>query len=292
MNEEATRIEYLLKLIDDPDEAVWRPVRSLLLEDPSLSLTDLQQFYDQATSELAAYRLDELIFRLGLDQLKNGWFGWWNQPKPGLLDGVSLLSQLVRPEYNKADLIREIQPISKSIWLEMNEKLTALEKIRILEYVFFKKQRFEFSSETQVKSHQLFIPNILKSGMGNPLGIALLFVLISRELGLPVYKTGPNDFPVLAYLNSPQFVEYPESNFSNPQVLFYFSVQEKFEYFGKKLLISNLERIKMEPDRHLRILSDQEFILLILKKLFALYKAEKKERQITKIKEILELLGA
>lgn len=199
MNEK--RIDLLISLLDDPDETVFKPVIEELLK-ADISIVDhLEHLWETSLDELVQKRIESIIqqiqFRDANVKIKN----WANQEAIDLFEGFFLISRNQFPELKLKSIRIQLDLIRKDIWLEFRNSLTSLEKITILNHIFFDHYRFKIDKKNPDSPDLCYINRILDSRKGNPVSITILYILIARLLNLPVqYIDIPNE-PLVGYFD-------------------------------------------------------------------------------------------
>ena len=140
--EENINIDTLLTLIDDHDEEVYFAVRDKLIETGPAILPVLEYALSSSTNLLHYERLEQIIIQLKLTRLVDKTANWANSEDKTLLDGWILASTIHHPTIipEKIDLL--IQKIVRDIWIELNDSLTSLEKVSIVNHVFHNFKKF------------------------------------------------------------------------------------------------------------------------------------------------------
>ena len=125
-----------------------------------------------------------------------------------------MVARFQYPELPYEQLSRKIEKIRKDIWLELNNELTALEKVKVINYFFYEIHKFG-KSMRKAHSPQLYLLNhVIDTGKGSPVMLGLLYAELARRLELPIYGVNlPRNF-VLCYYD-------PEYNEDPNNILFY-----------------------------------------------------------------------
>lgn len=129
------KIDALIHLLDDPDEIIFGQIRKELTffgMDIVPRITAYQLV--QPVSLLFQNRAEKLINEMEYGRLINNFLNWWIRDDPDLLTGVTLISNLKFPELNNDELYAIIFKYTQEIWLELNDRLTALEKVTLINH--------------------------------------------------------------------------------------------------------------------------------------------------------------
>ncbi|MCX6239407.1 MAG: hypothetical protein NTY07_17955 [Bacteroidia bacterium] len=232
--EEIVNIDTLLALIDDRDEEVYFAVRDKLIETGPAILPVLEFALSSSTSLLHHERLELIISQLKSIKLIDKTVQWINSDNKTLLDGWVLVSTIhhltIAPD--KIDLL--IQKIVRDIWIELNDSLTSLEKVSVINHVFFELYHFELNTPDIFAPENCLINNLLVSRKGNITSLSTLFCIIARRLNLPIHPIGIGQYLILGYYE-PQISREVYGENADPY-LFYINMEHKGAIIGAKEL--------------------------------------------------------
>jgi regulator of sirC expression with transglutaminase-like and TPR domain len=164
---------------------------------------------------------------------------WKSGGGTDLLFGAYLVARFQYPELQFEQLNEKIEKIKKDIWLELNNDLTALEKVKVINYFLYDIHKFDKSLK---KAHtpQLYLLNhVMDTYKGSPVMLGLIYAELARRLNLPIYGVNlPRNF-VLCYYD-PEYHEDPNN------ILFYINPSDKGNVLGLKELKHFLRHLKIE----------------------------------------------
>ena len=182
-----------------------------------------------------------------------------------------------------------IGPLQKSIWIELNNNLTALEKVRIINHLLFEKNAISFKSSLEAKAIDFFIPTLMNNSEGHPLAITILILLLARELGLTIFKVSHGDIPALVYLDLPNFLSTNPKRLNEYEILFYISLDHHIDVFGKKQFSEYIDHLHITDNQDLKVVQDVQLIRIVLLKLKLLYEEENNELKFSQISQLLHV---
>lgn len=251
-------IKTLLSLLDDNDEEVYLAVKQKLLEAGPDSLTLIENTLGSVTDLLQHERLESIIYQLKTNRLGDKLIQWAHSENKSLLEAWTLVSSIQNPEVSSEKAEKLIKQIVQDIWLEFNESLTSLEKIRIVNHFLFDLYHFELNLSDIAASENCFINNLLIFRKGNPISLTILYCIIAKQLNLPLQPIGINYNIFLGY-NDPVVSKEAFGKIAHP-FLFYINIEQngaivgmkEMEFFVKenkafgaeKLILSNEALIK------------------------------------------------
>lgn len=137
--------------------------------------------------------------------------------------------------------------IRQDIWLELNDHLTAFEKVRVFNHIFFQVHGFKGNKRNYHAPQNSYINEVLDSRTGNPLSLAIIYQVLAEDLGLPLRGVNlPNHF-VLAYLDEDSIGGADAGQSGEENVLFYVNAFSQGDILGRNEINEFLEKLKIEP---------------------------------------------
>ncbi|HBS20538.1 MAG TPA: hypothetical protein DEA66_06800, partial [Flavobacteriales bacterium] len=74
------------------------------------------------------------------------------------------------------DVLRaSYKKLKRNVWLELNEELTALEQVRILNHVLYDIEGFTNAKSGQPEPKRALLGEVMAECKGNPLGLGILY---------------------------------------------------------------------------------------------------------------------
>lgn len=232
-------LEALINLLEDPDDQVFKSVSGRLVELGDKVVSPLEKRWEITLKQDLQVRIENVIKEIHYNKLATDLDAWRSYGGEDLLQGAFLAARLQYPdlEFKALDLL--IEKIRKDIWLEMNNQLTALEKVRIINYFFYEIHKFEKSLKKAHTPQLYLINHVLDTRKGSPVLLGLIYAELARRLNLPIYGVNlPRNF-VLCYHDS-DFPDDPNG------ILFYINPSDKGAVLGLKELKSFLTQLKIE----------------------------------------------
>lgn len=204
-------ISALLHLIDDPDQEVFDTVADKIIHYGTRIIPSLENLWEDTPDEKVQERIELLIHRVHFQKLQSEFNQWNLEEEPDLLEGVFLTTRYRYPGLRVDNLIYEIDKIKRNIWLELNNYLTPLEQINILNSMVYSYYKMKGSEVSYSRPNQFYLNHVIESGKGNSITLGILYQMLCFQLNLPVYAVHvPKQF-ILAYFNV-QVNNLPERN--------------------------------------------------------------------------------
>ena len=230
MNE---RMDSLIKLLDDPDDSVYKLVLEEILKEDISVVDHLEHIWETSLDDLLQKRIELIIQSIQLNDTKKKIRNWSNQKVLDLFEGAFLIARHQYPELKLKSVEIELEKIRKDIWLELRNSLTSLERITILNHIFYDHYRFTIDRITPDSVHNCYINRVLETRKGNPVSIAILYTLVARSLNLPVHYIDFQKNPLVGYFDEDLARPGHGDEFGNP-VLFYINPSNKGAIIGPK----------------------------------------------------------
>jgi regulator of sirC expression with transglutaminase-like and TPR domain len=216
-------ITALVSLLDEQDESILTHVKSKIVSLGDEVLDFLHDVWNSKdTSNVVLDRVEDIIHKIQINTFDAHIRAWVKNENSDLLDGVFIVNSMHYPELDGVGIREELESIKHNMWLELNDKLTAFEKVKILNHFFFEEEGFKPNRADYHSPDNSMINKVIENRKGNPLTLAILYLHIARRLELPVYGINtPNHF-LLAWVIEPDTNDpFAEEEDEHPEVLFY-----------------------------------------------------------------------
>lgn len=240
------RTKALIKLLDDPDPGVFEAVEKELLKESSSVIPELETVWELTRHEICQSRIENLIHKILFRENSRKLRSWSRQATPDLLEGFILASRYHYPDLNEDKIFRQIEEIRKKVWVELNNSLTSLEKITVLNHIFFNEFHFIAIPPEEGGARHCFINTLLETRTGNAVSLTLLYNIIAQKLGLPVKYVDVPGNPLLAYVDR-RIAAKVHPPGVNTDILFYINPASHGSITGRKELEYYLRKMNYEP---------------------------------------------
>ena len=235
-----------IKLLDDPDENIYNSVRKSLMEYGRDVIPLLESEWEGSLNPIMQKRIEEIVKSINAAVINKDLEEWLQSGRYDLVYGAWIIARTNYPDLDIETVREKLNKIRNEVWLEFNEELTGVEKIRILNHILFKEKGF-YPNTTNFFAPQNGMINLaLDSGKCNPVMLGIIYIAIARDLEMPVYGVDlPNNF-ILAYLD-PVSSALAFGDDTSDQVLFYINPFNRGAVFGRKVIDQFLAHSKTEP---------------------------------------------
>ena len=239
-------LQAIITLLEDPDMQIFKEVYKTLMDKGVDVVPDLEKAWEVAENSLTQTRLEDIIHKIQLNAVHQGLSNWIRNGATDLLEGAYLIAHYQYPELGMYEILTPIERIKHDIWLELNENLTALEKVRVMNHIIFDVHKFTSNTSNYYSPQNSFINQVIFSKKGNPISLGIIYAAVAQKLGLPIYGVNlPKNF-ILAFKDEFQELLNPESK--EDGILFYINPFNKGAVLGRKEIDFFLKQQNIVPD--------------------------------------------
>jgi regulator of sirC expression with transglutaminase-like and TPR domain len=241
---ENKKLAALINLLDEPDENAFRAVEEKICLFGKDAIALLEQAWENTFDPLIQERITSILKKIRQDIAGSDFSAWLMFGSSDLLKGFLIVNRVLQPETNEEALTIRVEQMKMDIWLEMNENMTALENIKVINHVFYGIQKFEADKVNPNALQNFFLDSILETRKGSPLTLGMLYMLLAQKLKMPVFGVNlPRHF-ILAYLED--FESFGELEDRN--ILFYINPFSKGSVFTRREIELFIRQLGLKAD--------------------------------------------
>jgi regulator of sirC expression with transglutaminase-like and TPR domain len=236
-------LNALMHLLDEPNEDIFQAIHDRIFAHGKEAVHVLETTWENSFDPLIQHRIEELLHQIQFQELKKEMQMWSEFGHHDLMQGALLVAKFQYPDLDEDVIIKKIGQISQDVWLELNQNLTGLEKVKVINHILFDSHKLAGNLTNINSAENFYINNLLDSKKGSPLILGIIYISIAQGLRIPIYGVDlPRHF-VLAYtdeiLISPK--DIPEGD-----VLFYVNPFNKGAVFTKNEIEVFIKQLKLE----------------------------------------------
>jgi regulator of sirC expression with transglutaminase-like and TPR domain len=283
------KINSLISLVDDQDDDVFDLVQGQIIDLGKDVLPLLKKAYDETESNLMSLRLKKLISQLNLIKAREEILYWKNNNSRNLYEGLSIIARYQYPNLDIEKITKTIKIIRQELWLEVNDNMTAMEKVRIFNHLFFDIHMFHGDSKDFFAPENFFINDAILRKKGSPLILSTVYSIVAQSVNIPIYGVNmPNHF-IVAYTD--RLYSQPLSDIEINNVLFFINPFNRGEIYSLKEMRQFLSSMKVSPhNSYLLPCSNITIIKRNLKNLINAYKNLGKKEKVGEFEVLLNEL--
>lgn len=282
-----SKVSALINMLDDPDERVFVAVSNQLIILGREVLPAIETTLDNCFDDVLLERLTmirDLIYR---DTLAEELSFWSKQDENDLLKGFMIASRTDNWHLDDVEILSQMAAIRTDVWIELHEGLTAMENIKVINHVLYNIHRFEANKEDITAPENSYLHTLLKSKKGSPLTLGMIYLIICRQLGMPVYGVNLPQHFVLAYLTQPNIYK-PTKN----DILFYINPFNRGALFSRHEIDHFIGQLKIKPDPAFYLpCSNRDILKRLFNNLIFSFKSRNLEKKVGEIEFLLNTLS-
>ncbi|MCE7061366.1 transglutaminase-like domain-containing protein [Dyadobacter sp. CY343] len=268
-------IKALISLLDDEDHEVSQHVEGKILSLGGNVIPFLENEWEESFNPIVQRKIEELIHELQLSIMIERLQAWKNGGALDLLEGLWIIATYHYPDLSIEKLKASIEQLYYDIWIQFQEEMNAVDQIKRINSLFFGTMNFAANTKNFHSPSNSMINVVLESRRGNPITLCVIYLLVARKLGLPVYGVNLPNLFVLTYKNdNTQFY----INVFNRGIIF---SKTDIDHYIAQLNIKSKE-IFYQPCTNL------EIVQRVLRNLILSYEKTSEQDKIREIEKILK----
>ncbi len=277
----------LISMLDEPDAVLYEKIFQSIVRMGAPALALLEEARENTLETFMGEKLEELIRTIHTDVILEDLVSWKSS---ATLDILQLMQLLCRFHYRNLDTIRlneRVTSMQKAIWLEINEDLTSLECVRLVNHFVFRTWEFKSDTANLLEAGIFFLNKVIDNKTAHPATLGALYLGLCQRLSLPVYYVAlPENF-ILVYTGQKAF----NSNIEPAEVLFYINPLLEGVIFNRNEIERFLNNHEIqtkphyfEPSGNLRVAS------LILREMQKIYQGTGDQGRISSVNRLLRFI--
>jgi hypothetical protein len=238
-------LNLLIHLLDDPDQEAFHQVSNEILTLGLPAVEPLEEAWFNTNDNLTRQRIEELVHSLQYDGLYHDLEAWVASGGQDLLRGYLIATRFQYPNLEEEKLLANLNKLTRSVWIELNENLTSLEKVKVLNHMLF--GVIEIGGEIadiHVPDHY-FLNNLLQSKHGNAVSIGILYIIIAQKLNLPIKGVDLTGNFIACFTHVPS--DFKDDYKPTSEVKFYINPFAMGAVFTRKEILLYLEKSGIVP---------------------------------------------
>ncbi len=238
----------LITLLDDPDDGIYSEVKNRFIILGPPAIPHLETAWENSFDALMQKRIEGIIHTIQFQALQNALKNWAENEQDDLFKGCAIIARYQYPDLDENKLKKQLHQIKQDVWLELHDDLTAIEKVKIINHIMFEVHQFGGNITNYHAPQNSFINVVLETKKGNPVMLSVIYALVCKELGIPIYGVNLPQHFVLAYVNDFANLFDPSHKTLSDNILFYVNPFSKGLIFNQGDVDAFIKQLNVEPD--------------------------------------------
>lgn len=221
-------LKALIRLLEDPDSKVYERVSRKLVSYGKTVIPHLETEWELRAQNAIQLRIVEIIDQIEFDICLNALTSWKTKSSNDLLEGALAASLFKYPNQVAGDVQQLLEQLHKDVWLELNENLTSLEKIRVVNHIVYSVYQLKPHPQHHNSDNGWFLNQVLEEYKASPASAVLLYKILADRLNLPIVAVRLPNQTLLGYKDV--------FNTTNNEILFYINPIANGTVFSSKQL--------------------------------------------------------
>jgi regulator of sirC expression with transglutaminase-like and TPR domain len=238
----------LITLLDDPDDGIYSEVKNRFIILGPPAIPHLETAWENSFDALMQKRIEGIIHTIQFKALQNALKHWSENEQDDLFKGCAIIARYQYPDLDENKLKKQLHQIKQDVWLELHDDLTAIEKVKIINHIMFEVHQFGGNITNYHAPQNSFINVVLETKKGNPVMLSVIYALVCKELGIPIYGVNLPQHFVLAYVNDFANLFDPSHKTLSDNILFYVNPFSKGLIFNQGDVDAFNKQLNVEPE--------------------------------------------
>lgn len=279
------KIEALIRLLDDRNDEIFQHIESTLFSLGEKVIKPLEQAWENSLDTVLQERVENLIHKIQFNSVLKDLKLWKSNGSFDLLQGLLIINRYQYPDLDEQMVINQVEAIKREIWMQMIYKMNPVEKIRLVNNVFFNSLGFSGNIKRYHDPQNSYLSQVLETKKGNPILLASIYSIVAQKLDMPVYGVNlPRHF-ILAYTDD--YTANAEEN----EILFYINPFNKGQIFGKHDVLSFIKQLNLNPDPlYFSPCTNIDIIMRVLRNLIFSYESTEIHEKAAELQQFILVL--
>ena len=291
--------QSIIILLQDPDDTVYEHVSNKLISEGESIIPQLLNEKNKTDNEFLKSRIDDIIFDIKFSDTYYHLEKWIDTEENDLLKGAYLIEKIINPSLQFQNIFNEVTQLKRSIELNLNDNFTPLERVRAINFIFYKNNKFIADYTNNNFTDSFFVSKVLKSKRGSSIALAIIYLSLARKFGFPIYGVNLYKNFILAYVSETIQIGNKVANNSilleedkeqEHKILFYINPFNKGIVLGKKEIDFFLKNQKLKQKAiYYKPCSNSVIIKRLIETLIIIYTNTNKIEEAEIYKQVLEI---
>ena len=265
-------LDALVTLLDDPDRTVQTAVMSRLNELGRAAFPGLRKAQCIAEGDLRV-RIGDILHDLHFSDIRRRWASIMDAPDADVEEGALLLAQHRYPDLDVAALRARLDAMADRIRPRI-QQAEGIGRAFVLSTHICTELGFEGNHEQYSAPENSYINCVLDSRRGIPVSLCVLFIILGKRLGLPIFGVNMPAHFLAMYKDDRHEVYFDMFNGGNPilkeqcvEFLLKAGLKPKSRYFkaasGQSILLRLVSNLLVQPNEEAHARLQRELTSLV-----------------------------
>nr|NQU94276.1 hypothetical protein [Bacteroidota bacterium] len=281
-------LNALISLLDEPDVKIYDHIREKIFSYGVDAVQALEDAWDHSFNDIIQKRIKILLHDIQLENLSFELNKWRYYHSNDLLQGFILIAKYQYPDLVEKVILDKIGQVIQDVWLEINNNLTPLEKIKVINHIFYDIHKFSGNKANLHSPQNSFINTIFETKKANPISLSIIYMVVAQSLKIPIYGINlPQNF-IMAYAN--RIVDNP-SRFRKENIQFYINAFNKGAVFTRREVELFIRQINLEmQDSYFLPCSNVEILHRVFNNLIHAFESAGNPEKVAELKKLQQVL--
>ena len=271
-----TEFNALISLLDDDDARVTSEIERHLLSIGEGIVPRLEEAWEKETKEKVQDRISNIIQRIQVQATADELLEWKKAGCKDLLMGWCIVSKFQYPNIEYSRFRNQINRMVNMIWLEMYSGTNYADRILAINRILFDIDQYKSNRKNPHEPDNYYV-NTFKRKKGNPFSLGMLYLIICKELDLPVEGLILPNYFTLHYIDT-------RNNF-------YIDAYNKGAFFTKKDLDEYIKESNLpNKSEYFEPVSNERTIYCLLNALIKVYEEREMNANVKGLSILLAIL--
>ena len=278
-------IKALIALLEDPDNEIFTVVSNKLFQMGGIVIPYLEKAWETCINQEMQSKMENLIHEIQYNNVFEELKQWKDEGATDNLKGAYIVAKFQYPDLKFEAIEKSIDKITKDVWIELNDNLTALEKVRVMNHIFFEIHKFSPNFNNFYSAQNYYLNQVLETKRGNPISLAIVYAAVAQRVEMPVFGVNlPKNF-ILAFkdLHSHEFED---------DILFYINPYNKGSVLGRREIDYFLKQQNIPPRKDFYLpCSNTDIVKRLINNLINSYESTGQHDKVEQLKKLMNILG-
>ena len=278
------KLKAHISLLDDRDETVFQSVRASLIKQGEEIINQLEEAWEFSNNKLVQERLENIINIIQNNVIVKEFTNWVETGGNNIALGASIICKQKYFDCDFSEIEEVVEELKSKVWIELHDKLTAFEKTKVINHIFFNEYKFRGDKAYHKNIKSYYINNVIARKKGSPLMLSIIYLAVAQKLDLPIFGVDLHNNFITAYVDR---LSMKLKLKNDAKVFFYINPYNKGSVFGKDEIDFYLKQQNVEKnEKYYNIVDNIVVIRRLILELMRLAKSNNENYQLENLRTL------